>query len=157
MLIRQVEQQVIFELKKGKTDFKKMATRLQIDYSTLNSLVRRLATYDIIRRNDNGTYSVTSAELTVASDKEVHNHRKNNPNRRLDMDNPLPLVMGEELEDLKEFVAIQCEEDVPRSTILVRLKRYGYDLSRQELLQFVEFFNLAPKRKKTKETEVEVA
>ncbi|RRJ54824.1 hypothetical protein EHV15_35205 [Paenibacillus oralis] len=157
MLIRQVEHRIILELMKGKNDFKQIASRLSIDYSTLNSLVRRLVTYDVIRRNDDGSYQITTADLMVASDQEVQNHRRNNPNRKLGIDNPLPLVMGEELEDLKEFIKIQCEEEVPRSTILKRLKRYGYVLSRIELLQFVEYFNLAPRRKKSKNSEVEVA
>lgn len=157
MLIRQVEHRILLELKKGETDFKRMASCLQIDYSTLNSLVRRLATYNIIRKNGNGAYEITSDELTVAPDMEVHNTRGNNPKRQLNIDNPLPLVTGEELEDLKEFVRIQCEEEVPRSIILTRLNRYGYCLTHSELLQFIEYFYLAPKRKGTKESGMDVA
>lgn len=157
MLIRLVEHHVINEIKKGESDFKKMSVYLNIDYSTLNSIVRRLVTYDVIHKNEAGSYIVSSENLTVAPDKEVHNHRKNNPNRQMDIENPLPLVVGDELEDLKEFVKIQCEEEVPRNLILERLKRYGYVLSRLELLQFVEYFNLAPKRKKSKNSESDVA
>lgn len=149
MLIRQIEKVIIQELVKEENDFKQMAKRLQIDYSTLNSIVHRLTTYDVIRRSKNGSFTISSIEMKVASDKEVQNFRRTNSNRPLGIDNPLPLVTGDELEDLKEFVKIHCEEEVPRSIILDRLKRHGYILTRMELLQFVEYFKLAPKRKKS--------
>lgn len=157
MLIRKVEKRIIQELMKGEKEFKPMAKRLQIDYSTLNSIVRRLLTYDLIFRNEDGTYGTSSCEMKVASDKEVKYYRRINANRLPAMDNPLPLVTGEELEDLKEFVRIHCEEEVPRSIILDRLKKHGYVLTRLELLQFVECFKLAPKRKKEKESALEAA
>lgn len=83
---------------------------------------------------------------------------RNNPNRLQDLDNPLPLVEGEELDYIKDFVKLQCEADVPRSELLERLKRHGYTLKRIELLQFIEYFKLAPKRRTRGKSEtIEVA
>jgi len=157
VLIRQIESRIIIELISGENDFKKIAIHLGIEYATLISLVRRLESYHILQRNAHGVYEMTTKELTIAPDKEVNYYRRNNPNRHLEIENPLPQVSGDELDDLKEFVKIQCEENVPRSKILKRLKKYGYMLSRLELLQFVEYYHLAPKRKNNKESEVEVA
>jgi hypothetical protein len=157
MLIRQIEHQIVCRIKEGVTDLKLMASQFKMDYSTLNSMIRRMATYGIIRRNENGTFEIVADDLTVASDKEVHYHRRNNHGRQMELENPLPLIEGEELENLKDFVQLQCEANVPRSVLLDRLKRHGYALTRKELLQFIEYYKLAPKRKSrgdSDETEV---
>lgn len=157
MLIRQIEHQIVCKIREGMTDFKQIAIQLKMDHSTLTSMIRRMESYGIIRRNKDGTIEIVSENYTIASDKEVHAHRRNNQERKMDLENPLPQYEGEELENLKDFVRWQCEANVPRSVILDRLNRQGYKLTRKDLLLFIEYYKLSPKRKNGDSDDTEVA
>jgi len=155
-LISKLEHQIILELlKKRKPAAREIAARFKMDISTLNSLVYGLMTYKIIHKDENEAFHAKLDELIIASEKEVNSQRRLEP--KLEIVNPLPLFVGEELERLKEFVKNHCEKDISRSEILDRLKRNGYKLSRLELLQFIEFFKLIPTRKKKTDNKAVVA
>lgn len=158
MLIREKEFIIIQKLTSNETyNFKAMAADLNLSYHTLSSIVNRLLTYSVIHKSDKGTFSLKTQDYTIASDKEVINFRRSKSERLLELIDPAPLIVGEDLEELKDFIREQCKGDVPRSKILNRINRSGYDLTRHEFVQFIEFHSLAPKRKKTKDIDIDVA
>lgn len=142
MLIREIEYKIVKALRTGARDPKELATLSNLEVASLQAQLRRMAIHQILEKKATGTYELLDHDLVVATDREVNAQRKNKA-LRPGMKNPFPHICGEELEDLKEYLRIQSEEGVARNLIIKRLKKYGYSMTRLQLLQFMECHSLS--------------
>jgi hypothetical protein len=151
LLIRQIEADVLEAMKSGLKDPKELSETLSMEYNSLHCVLRRMVTHNIISRVGTGKYEPAVESYSLASDEAVQHARKYNPDRPIRFEDPLANLTGKELEEVKVFVQQHCKLDVPRRTLIERLKKRGYDLTKSQLLQFIQIHDLAPKRKERRE------